>query len=262
MVRVSGMRANTAEPAPQRGRGARAAVFAQLAGAGRSEQVAQRLTDAILLGVLRAGEKLPSEAELARRFGVAVVTAREGLSAVRDAGLVETRRGREGGSFVLASVQTPEIVLRARLHGLAHIEIADVGVYFAAVSAGCAERAAEVASTDDADRLREWLGAADFNSPQAAGRNQGGFFLEMAVLSQSPRLVREQIRLQAEFGQLLWLGMVDADLRGQVAAANAGVADALAASDGQGARMLVRREVELLSAWLLAAKERLERNLT
>ncbi|WP_434616119.1 hypothetical protein [Arthrobacter sp. A5] len=41
--------------------GARSAVFAQLAGGGRAEQVAQPLTDAIILGVL-APARLPSEA--------------------------------------------------------------------------------------------------------------------------------------------------------------------------------------------------------
>ena len=41
---------------------ARAAVFAPIAGGGRAELVAQRLTDAIDLGLLGGGEKLPSEA--------------------------------------------------------------------------------------------------------------------------------------------------------------------------------------------------------
>ncbi|WP_125615581.1 FadR/GntR family transcriptional regulator [Specibacter cremeus] len=248
----------TAPEAPVRGRGARAAVFAQLDGAGRSEQVAQRLTDAILLGVLQAGEKLPSEAEMARRFGVAVVTAREGLSAIRDAGLVETRRGREGGSFVLASHRTPEVILRARLHGLSQVEIADVGAYFGAVTAGSVERAAELASDDEAQRLAAWLAGADFISEHNAGRNQGGFFLELAVISQSPRLVREQIRLQAEFGQLLWLGMSDAAVRDRVAVLNRRVVDAVASRDGQTARTLVRTEVGELAGWLLAAKEHIE----
>ena len=88
-------------PRTTRAPGARDAVFAQLADAGRAEQVARRLADAILLGVLTPGERLPNEAELARRFGVALVTAREGLGMLRQAGLVETRRGRDGGSFVV-----------------------------------------------------------------------------------------------------------------------------------------------------------------
>ena len=76
---------------------------------GRAEQVAQRLTDGIVLGVLDPGERLPSEPELARRFGVALITVREGLGILREAGLVETRRGREGGSFVVARRRRPPL---------------------------------------------------------------------------------------------------------------------------------------------------------
>ena len=239
-------------------RGARAAVFAQLTGAGRSEQVAQRLTDALLLGVLAPGDRLPSEAELAKRFGVALVTARDGLGAVREAGLVETRRGREGGSFVLPTEQTPERLLQARLRGLSQVEIADLAVYFGTLAAGCAERAAELASTDEAERLTAWLQDADFSSASDSGRNAGGFYLEIAVVSQSPRLVREQIRLQTEFGPMLWLCLTDPAMRERVYAQNQRTAEAIAAHDAAAARASVRAQIADLSAWLLAAKERLE----
>ena len=56
---------------------------------GRAELVEQRLTDAIVAGVLRDGEKLPSESELAKSLGVAVVTAREALEGMRDKGPFE-----------------------------------------------------------------------------------------------------------------------------------------------------------------------------
>ena len=82
------------------GLGTRAAIFAPLDGAGRAELVLQRLTDAIMLGVLHDGERLPSEAELARQLGVATVTAREALEILRRNKLVHTKRGRDGGSFV------------------------------------------------------------------------------------------------------------------------------------------------------------------
>ena len=125
------------------GPGAREAVFAQLADAGRAEQVAQRLTDGIVLGVLDPGERLPSEPELARRFGVALITVREGLGILRLAGLVETRRGREGGSFVVRDDVEHRGILTARLRGLAQVELSDMAVYFGAILAAAAERAAE-----------------------------------------------------------------------------------------------------------------------
>lgn len=250
--------ARTGRAAP----GARDAVFAQLDDAGRAEQVARRLTDAIVLGVLGAGERLPSEAELARRFGVALVTAREGLGMLRQAGLVETRRGRDGGSFVVHPGEPDDTLLSARLRGLSQVELSDLAVYVTTIAAGCADRAAERSTPADDDRLRSWVAAADFSAPAEARRNAGGFLLELAVLSQSARLVREQLRLQAEFGPLLWLGMRDPALRAATAPAAREVTEAIAARDAATARARVSGLLDEVARWLLAAKARIERGGT
>jgi DNA-binding FadR family transcriptional regulator len=239
--------------------GAREAIFAQLIDTGRAEQVARRLTDAIILGVLTPGERLPSEQELARRFGVALITVREGLVVLRDAGLVETRRGREGGSFVIKADAPHSTLLQARLRGLAQVELSDMAVYFSTIIEGCAERAALRASRIDGDRLRLWLANADFGEAAGARASAGGFFLELAVLSQSARLVREQIRLQAEFGPLLLLALGDAGVRGRVARLNDEIVDAISRGDGPRARTVVAGQVQDLAEWLLAAKARIER---
>ncbi|WP_395244370.1 GntR family transcriptional regulator [Agromyces sp. MMS24-K17] len=241
------------------GPGAREAVFAQLADAGRAEQVAQRLTDGIVLGVLEPGERLPSEPELARRFGVALITVREGLGILREAGLVETRRGREGGSFVVLDDAEHRTVLTARLRGLAQVELGDMAVYFGAILAGAAERAAERATEADAADLAGWLGAADFSTAAAARTNQGGFLLELAVLSQSARLVREQIRLQAEFGPLLLLGLDDPDARAAAVELDHRIVRAVARHRQPRAREAAGELVALLSRRLLEAKARVER---
>jgi DNA-binding FadR family transcriptional regulator len=239
--------------------GAREAVFAQLNDAGRAEQVAQRLTDAIILGVLSPGERLPSEPELARRFGVALITVREGLVILRETGLVETRRGREGGSFVIAVDLQHTTLLRTRLRGLTQVELSDIAVYFSVIVEGCAARAAQRTSALDAERLGAWLQKADFTSTASARSNAGGFFLELAVLTQSARLVREQIQVQAEFGPLLFLGMDDPVLRERIADGFRAVVPALGAGDGALARRLVGDLVQSLAEWLLAAKARVER---
>lgn len=241
------------------GPGAREAVFAQLADTGRAEQVAQRLTDGIVLGVLGPGERLPSEPELARRFGVALITVREGLGILREAGLVQTRRGRDGGSFVTAVDDDHHALIAARLRSLAQVELSDMAVYFGAILAGAAERAAERASAGDAERLAAWLAASEFDTAASARTNQGGFFLEVAVLSQSARLVREQIRLQAEFGPLLLLGLDDAQQRADAAAHDRRIVRAVAAHRPAKAREATGDLLRGLTVPLLAAKARIER---
>ncbi len=66
------------------------------------EVTVERLAQGIRLGVLVDGDRLPPERELAETFGVSRVTLREAIKALRSAHLVESRRGRGGGTFVVA----------------------------------------------------------------------------------------------------------------------------------------------------------------
>jgi DNA-binding FadR family transcriptional regulator len=60
-----------------------------------------RLAQAIRLGMVGTGDQLPPERELAERLQVSRVTLREAIAALREAGYLETRRGRAGGTFVV-----------------------------------------------------------------------------------------------------------------------------------------------------------------
>jgi GntR family transcriptional repressor for pyruvate dehydrogenase complex len=63
-----------------------------------SEQVAKQLAARITAGDWRAGEKLPSEAELCRAFHVGRSSLREALTSLAFIGLIRVRAG--GGSYV------------------------------------------------------------------------------------------------------------------------------------------------------------------
>jgi DNA-binding FadR family transcriptional regulator len=60
-----------------------------------------RLAQAIKLGMVSVGERLPPERELAERLQVSRVTLREAIGALREAGYLASRRGRSGGTFVV-----------------------------------------------------------------------------------------------------------------------------------------------------------------
>ena len=60
-----------------------------------------RLAQAIRLGMVTVGERLPPERELAEQLRVSRVTLREAIGALREAGYLESRRGRSGGTFVV-----------------------------------------------------------------------------------------------------------------------------------------------------------------
>ncbi|MET0699047.1 MAG: GntR family transcriptional regulator [Mycobacterium sp.] len=64
------------------------------------EDTVGRLLQTIRLGVLRPGESLPPERELATRLGVSRDTVREAIRSLADAGYLVARRGRYGGTFL------------------------------------------------------------------------------------------------------------------------------------------------------------------
>ncbi len=67
---------------------------------GLSVQIANAIRNAILEGRLAGEERLPSEAELAERFGVSRSTVREALKRLAAQNLIRSERGSSGGAFV------------------------------------------------------------------------------------------------------------------------------------------------------------------
>lgn len=222
---------------------ARSAIFAPLGDVGRAGQVEQRLAEAIRSGVLVTGERLPSEAELAGRFGVAVVTVREALTGLRAHGLVTTTRGRGGGTFVAGGATTDEEALSERLASMSRAELQDRGAHYALVLAGCAELAAERADEDEAASLRRLLsvGVDDVGGWRHADAE---LWLSIAALTQSSRITREVVRLEADFGMIVRIPLSDPDFREAAWASHHDLVDAIGAGDPGAARRLAQAHLQ------------------
>jgi GntR family transcriptional repressor for pyruvate dehydrogenase complex len=67
------------------------------------QQVADQLREQIVTGILRPGDRLPVEGELASVFGVSRSTVREALRALASQGFTYTKRGVAGGTFISRS---------------------------------------------------------------------------------------------------------------------------------------------------------------
>jgi DNA-binding FadR family transcriptional regulator len=78
-------------------------AFRRIRGGNAYEETVERLLQAVKLGQVSPGERLPPERELARTLGVSRPTLREATRTLAEAGYVESRRGRLGGTFVLSS---------------------------------------------------------------------------------------------------------------------------------------------------------------
>ena len=81
------------------------------------EACVEQLATAIRLGVHANGTTLPSERELAARLQSRRATVREAITALRTAGMVETRRGRGGGSVVTYSPTSPARTVQGTVTG-------------------------------------------------------------------------------------------------------------------------------------------------
>jgi DNA-binding FadR family transcriptional regulator len=216
---------------------------------GRAELVARRLGEAIRVGLLLDGERLPPESRLAEQLGVSTATLREALAVLRDEGLVTTRRGRRGGTFVHAP-DPGDALERFSVQALR-----DLGDHRVAIAGAAAQLAAERALPEEISRLQEQLErlrAAAGASERRRADTQ--FSIEVAAAAQSPRLTREEARLRAEVGDLLGLEVETED--GDLARDRARLVEAIARRRPARARRLAERHVAAETARLIRLRLR------
>ncbi len=163
------------------------------------EVTVERLAQSIRLGVLVEGDHLPPERELAETFGVSRVTLREAIKALREVGLVESRRGRGGGTFVAAPAQELSRTVRAPTESLE-----DVLALRRVVEPGAAALAASRTLTA-ADRasLRRYLDLAGDATPAVRRRADSRLHLAIAALGGSALVTAAAADVQMRLDELL-----------------------------------------------------------
>ena len=206
-------------------------------------------------GVLSAGERLPAEPELAAAFGVAPATAREALLVLRERGLIVTRRGRNGGSFVADSADPVQFATRALLDS-SRVSLRDAVQHYVAITAACVDLAARRADPSEIASIRARLERVDDHDLAAWRRASDDAVIELAALSQSARLTREQMKLQGEFSPLLALIDTDATSRGTSRDHLIDVLSAVGAADAEAATAALRDGTRYMIDWLIAYRER------
>ncbi|MFI5695674.1 FadR/GntR family transcriptional regulator [Kribbella sp. NPDC051586] len=236
-----------------------AAVFAPLETLSRSELVARRLTDAIALGLVPDSGQLPGETDLAGIFGVSTTTIREALSSLRQRGLIDTRRGRGGGSFVRAHQEMTTAIVRDRLAELSLAQLRDLGDHYGAIAGTAARLAAERATSDDVRRLTAVCDSLE-NAEGLGGRRRADaqFHIEVAATAQSTRLYRAEVSLQAEVGTLLWLAFGDDESHRRTVLSCRDVVAAIGRTDGDAARTAAEVRVADSTARLIDLRLALE----
>ncbi|MER5946064.1 FCD domain-containing protein [Streptomyces sp. NPDC001904] len=166
------------------------------------EEALEQILQVVRLGLVPAGERLPSERELAERLAISRVTLREVLKVLQDQGLVAARRGRYGGTFVLPRPEAGgEDELRRRIRD---VDIEDVLRFREVLEVGAAGLCADHGLDDArARRLRAAL-AHTRDAPLADYRRQDTLLhLTLAELSGSPTLAGSYAAVRASVNDLL-----------------------------------------------------------
>jgi GntR family transcriptional regulator, transcriptional repressor for pyruvate dehydrogenase complex len=112
-----------------------------------SQSVVRQIEELILRGILRPGERLPSERDLAEKLGVSRPSLREAIGELADAGLLATKAG--SGVFVaevLGSAFSPALV---RLFATHEEAVFDYIAFRRDMEGLAAERAARLGSETD-----------------------------------------------------------------------------------------------------------------
>ncbi|MFI8518121.1 FadR/GntR family transcriptional regulator [Streptomyces sp. NPDC085481] len=166
------------------------------------EEALEQILQVVRLGLVPGGERLPAERELADRMGISRVTLREVLKVLQEQGLVESRRGRYGGTFVLQRPQTAdEAEVRRRI---AAVDMEDTLRFREVLEVGAAGLcAAHGLTVEGAERLRTAL-AATHDAPLGDYRRQDTLLhLTLAELSGSPTLTAQYAAVRATVNDLL-----------------------------------------------------------
>jgi DNA-binding FadR family transcriptional regulator len=174
------------------------------------EEALEQILQVVRLGLVPAGERLPSERELARRLGISRVTLREVLKVLHDQGLVESRRGRYGGTFVRrraergAGESRLEEELRRQLCELGPGGIEDALRFREVLEVGAAELcAAARLEGAAARRLRDCLDATSDATLSDYRRADTLLHLAVAELCGSPSVATHYAAVRARVNELL-----------------------------------------------------------
>ncbi|HEX9475546.1 MAG TPA: FCD domain-containing protein [Candidatus Dormibacteraeota bacterium] len=164
------------------------------------EYVAEQIRRHIALRLIKPGEALPAERELAGMFGVGRPTIQHALRLLEAAGLVEARRGRTGGTFITQrdqdSLAVDDLIVRVMRQ---RKELEDLLLYRRVVEPAVARVAAATRRNTDLAAMRRAIrGMAAATTEPEYMRHDTDFHIAVAHATGNAFLTRaiEEIRMR------------------------------------------------------------------
>lgn len=225
------------------------------------ELVFQQIETAINLGRFRPGDRLPTERDLADMLHVSRTTVRGAIAILEEQGVLEVRRGRNGGAVVLEVVRTKSEVkklLRANRD-----ELQDTFDFRVAIESSAARLAAQRRTHSDIARLQGLIEMLDAVVENKAGLSGSARFAQFHNLDSQFHLAIGQAArsqrlstaiLDSRLAMFLPVGAVFADLEPTANELHDQVVAAIIDQDGDAAARLMARHIDgtraTVDAWL------------
>jgi len=219
------------------------------------EETVERLLTVIKLGLVARGDRFPPERELSALLGVSRLTLREAIRALQQAGYVESRRGRFGGTFVTYTRPAPDPKEVRRIALEDSDRLTDALTFRLVVEAGAAEvLAAQVMTQPSGDHGRDILLARleDLNNatPGDYRRLDTLFHLCIAELTGSSLLSAACTDARMRLNDLLNAIPVLQHNIDHTAEQHTAIAEAILAGDAERARWAVAEHLDGTAALL------------
>ncbi|WP_428926697.1 FCD domain-containing protein [Marinibacterium sp. SX1] len=230
-----------------------------------STAIVRQIELLILRGILRPGERLPSERDLAERLGVSRPSLRDAVAELQEQGLLTARPG--SGIFVadvLGSAFSPALV---RLMGSHDAAMSDYLSFRRDMEGLAAERAARLGSDSDLKVIETILSKMEQAHKTGSAREESGLDAQfhMSIIEAGHNVV--MLHMMRSMYDLLQQGVfynrqavfAQAEAREALLDQHRAIARALIARDGAAARRAVETHLDYVEA-ALTDRRRAEAN--
>jgi GntR family transcriptional repressor for pyruvate dehydrogenase complex len=222
-------------------------------GATLSTRIVTEVREALFAKALRPGDFLGTEKDLARRFNVSRIVARDALRTLEAQGIVEIKVGSGGGARIAqgnARLFAEALAVQLDLTGVSAAEIMEAQ---RAIECLAAELAAVNSTVDDHARLRRLIAEAQGKMHDIAGYTRSGreFHLAVAEASHNRVLVVQLISLQ----HVSWPAQnptLTPEVARHILEVHKELASLIEMRDGAGARRLMDEHVKMIGARRIA----------
>lgn len=158
-----------------------------------TRQIIHQIHTAIIAGKLAPGDKLPSENDLVKQFGISKQTLRESLRALEHMGLIESRKGTGGGSFIIEVDAAITKLGLLNYFYFKNLSIKDLSMVRKLIEPFTARSAAQTMSDEDITGLeklntgaRKHIESKNYNGAMA---NLTAFHIKIAEQTNNPLIV-------------------------------------------------------------------------